>query len=106
MEVTSGPLEWDLSEDRDILAQFLKTRTGSRLIPKLAEACPLLHDGAKENVNQILIRSGEARGFQRALSMILSLATPEPEGGNEPVATGYPPLNDDAAWGDGKKLTE
>ncbi len=103
MEITSSPLEWDEAEDREVLAQFLRTRTGQRLIPKIAESCPALLGGG--DTNPILIRSGELRGFQLALKTILELSVgvPTPEAPKTPGQ--YAALDDDAAWGDGQKLS-
>lgn len=101
MEISALPAEWDVSEDRDILIQFLKTRTGTRLLPKMVESCPALL--ASGDTNAIMIRNGEVIGFQKAIQALigLTLAEPEPEASR---ATGLPDLEDDAAWNDGKKL--
>lgn len=102
MEITNSPVEWDLQEDREIWSQFLRTRTGSRLIPKLAESCPgLLYKG---DVNEILIRNGEVRGVQWAISVLLGLAIPEPAAPDDGAAENYPDLLDDSKWKDGHKL--
>lgn len=99
MEITNQPLEWD-SEDVQAFSHFLGTRTGSRLLPKVAEMVPaLLHKG---DVNEILIRSGVVLGAQEMMRNILALAVPEvapvPE---NPI---YPSLDDDKSWNDGKKI--
>lgn len=100
MEVTTTPVEWDLQEDREIWAQFLKTRTGQRIIPKILENVPsLLTKGAD---NEIFIRSGEVRGWQASVTSLLSLAVVEPEDKPSSVST-HPDLLDDSQW-DGPKL--
>lgn len=92
-------LSWS-SEDVDIFRQFLSTKTGAKLAPKLAEiSVPTLFEGGE--VNRILIRSGEVRGVQLVLSNIYSLAYPPPAAPVETAA--YPDLNDDSAW-EGDKL--
>lgn len=102
MEITNDSPEWDVSEDREILSQFLKTRTGQRLLPKILESMPvLLSEG---EINKILIRSGEVIGWGAAVKTLLALSIPEPKP-PEQNDTEYPPLTDDKAWGDGKQLT-
>jgi hypothetical protein len=102
MEVSSVPVEWDPSEDREIWFQFLQTKTGRRLIPKVLESCPsLLGHG---DTNAILIRSGELRGVQLIVQSLLALSVPEPKVESETPAVEYPPLDDDSRWPDGQKL--
>lgn len=98
MELSNSPLEFD-SEDSALFREFLKTRSGERLIPKLLESIPTLL--ASGDVNAILIRSGEVRGFQEAARTLLALAYPGPT----PVkpANEWPSLEDDLAWADGQK---
>lgn len=102
MIVDAPAPEWDEVEDRELLAQFLQTRTGQRLVPKVVESVPALLDGG--NVNEILIRSGEVRGWQAALRTLLSLAVIEKQAPQEPVNPSYPAPDDDAAWNDGQKV--
>lgn len=100
MEISANPSDWT-SVDSENLSKFLDTDTGKRLLPKIAEAAPLLHDGGE--VNRILIRTGELRGFQTVLREILSLAHPAP-----PVQQSngeYPNLFDDKGW-EGPKLSD
>lgn len=92
-------LDWS-SEDTDNLRKFLTTRSGSRLLPKLAESAPILF--SEGDVNKILIRTGELRGFQSALREIMTLANPPPE--VKPTPGDYPDLLDDDAWQDGQKI--
>lgn len=102
MDLTSDSLPWD-STDVAIWRQFLDTRTGTRLIPKLLESVPALLSGG--DVNAILIRSGDVRGFSSAARILLSLTQESPVA---PVAapTNYAALEDDGAWNDGQKLTQ
>lgn len=99
MEITNQALEWD-SEDIQSLSHFLGTRTGARLLPKVAELIPALL--RKGDVNEILIRSGEVLGAQEAIRAILVLATHEPAPVQE--QRDYPDLTDDKQWADGKKI--
>jgi len=101
MDLTSDSLPWD-STDIVLWRQFLDTRTGARLIPKLLESVPaLLHGG---DVNAILIRSGDVRGFSAAARILLSMAQ-EPPATPAVAPTNYAALEDDAAWSDGQTLT-
>jgi|KBSSwiStaDraftv2_1062776.scaffolds.fasta_scaffold288010_2 hypothetical protein len=100
MSSPSELLEWN-SEDESIFRQFIETRTGAKLCPRLAELAPTLLDGA--HANKTLVRNGELRGYQFALQNILFLAYPPPPPVKETAA--YPPLEDDDAW-DGEKLNE
>jgi hypothetical protein len=100
MEIVAGILDWTLV-DEERWAKWLQTETGKRLLPRLAESTPMLL--ASGDVNAILIRSGEVRGFQAVLSQLLAMshATPEKQTSNSQA---YPPLEDDTAWNDGQKL--
>jgi hypothetical protein len=102
MEVTGGLVEWDEVEDREIWNQFLNTRTGKRLIPKVLESCPVLLGSG--DTNAILIRNGEVRGVQSVIQSLLALSVPEPKSSVTDAIAEYPPLEDDSAWADGKKL--
>lgn len=100
MEITHEGLDWS---DDDVLnlRAFLKTRTGTRMLPKMLEMLPvLLGDG---EINKILIRTGEVRGFQDAARQILALAYPPNELPKEQPKN-YPDLTDDSAWSDGMKI--
>lgn len=102
MEIANDGLEFD-SIDRFAWKQFLATRAGLRLIPKVAESLPSLL--RKGETNDLLIRSGEVIGFQLVLQTLLSLAEPPAE--QAPLAPSpYPNLLDDAAWNDGQTLTK
>ena len=99
MEIQNGPLEFT-SDDAILWRAFLRTQAGERLIPKLLESIPLLL--AKGDVNEILIRNGEVRGFQAAAQNLLSLAFPAPEIPER--VSEYPDPADDKAWNDGQKI--
>jgi len=100
MEVTNDPLEFT-SEDVNNWRAFLRTQTGTRLIPKLLEAAPILL--SKGDTNEVLIRNGEMIGYQNATRNLLALANPLPEVKSEGSA--YPDPTNDAAWNDNQKLT-
>ncbi len=100
MEIQESPLPWD-SEDRRILAEFFKSDTGLRLLPKLAEQIPPLLDGGETNA--ILIRNGVVKGVQLTMQEFLALARSEPKA-PQPETAAYPPLTDDAQWNDGAKI--
>jgi len=100
MEIVNEQMPWD-SQDTAIFAGFLNTVTGKRIVGKVMESAPVLMSGG--DINSILIRSGELRGFSDAIRSLLSLqAVVAP-----PVAdvTNYPSPEDDSAWGDGNVLT-
>jgi hypothetical protein len=99
MEPQSPLSEWN-SEDTQILRQFLETRTGGKLLPRLAESAPTLFEAG--DTNKVLIRNGMLIGFQTALREIFVLAYPPPDPKKE--VTDYPSLGDDDAWKDGQKL--
>lgn len=99
MEISQDQLPFD-SEDVQLWSAFLNTVTGRRLIPKLMENAPTLLDGG--DINKILIRSGELRGFSEAVRSLLSLQTVLPE--TKPDPTAYPPLDNDAAWADNQTM--
>lgn len=101
MDNPESLLTWH-DEDIGILRQFLKTRTGEKFLPKLAESAPTLLDGG--HANKTLVRNGELRGYQAALREIYLLAYPPAEPKPDPSA--YPALEDDSAWNDGEKLNQ
>lgn len=102
MEISNRELEFD-SIDRFGLKTFLATRAGTRLVPKIFECCPVLL--SKGEINEILIKTGEVRGFAMAIQALLSLAEPPPKEA-PPERTAYPPLDADDQWNDGQSLTE
>lgn len=96
-EVTTESLPWS-SNDEFNWNSFLQTETGKRLIPKLAERLPALLDGG--DVNRILIRSGDNRGFQQAIIGLLELSHSMPA---PPISEfSHPDLEDDSKWSDGQ----
>lgn len=100
MEITNAPLAWTETDERH-WSSFLDTETGKRLIPKLLEATPvLLGDGSR---NAILIRNGEVRGMQIAVTTLLALSHAQERLATPQLA--YPPPEDDSHWDDGQKLT-
>jgi hypothetical protein len=101
MEILANPNDW-IANDSENLAAFLNTETGKRLIPKLAEGIPTLLEGG--DTNNILIRSGEVRAWNKTIETLLTLAHPEPPA--NPLSTEYPSLDDDQAWADGQKLND
>lgn len=98
MSVTREALDWS-SEDVEHFRAFLESKTGTRLVPKLAEHAPLLLGGGE--ANDIITRAGELRGFQSALHALLSLTEIPPT----PQTTSdlFPSLDDDAAWKNDEK---
>lgn len=99
MEITNQTLEWD-SDDATLLRQFLTTRAGTRLLPKVVEQAPtLITEG---ETNKILCRTGLVSGVGEAIRIILALANPVPEA--QEAATDLPSLDDDSKWNDGQKL--
>jgi hypothetical protein len=94
MQITNASLEWS-PEDCQIWERFLRTQTGSRLLPKLAEiAAPKLLRGGE--TNDILIRNGELLGFNAAIQTLLDLQIPEKK--EEPSTGNYVSLEDDSKW--------
>lgn len=76
--------------------EFLNTETGRRVVSKALEAVPALL--ASGNTNDILIRSGEVRGWAAAAQSLLSLAAPLPKPPESDDR--FPHLEDDAKWSD------
>lgn len=101
-EITNEGLPWS-ADDEAIWNIFLKSNTGARLIPKLAERVPALLGSG--DANSILIRSGEVRGFQIAISAMLEL-THSPPLSVKSEASNYPALDDDKQWNDGQEITQ
>jgi hypothetical protein len=101
MEILALPSDWTHT-DADNLSKFLDTETGKRFIPTIADRVPPLLDKGADN--EILIRSGEVRGFQNVVRVIVDLAHPAPPP-TSPQSE-YPDLENDKAWPDGRKLGE
>lgn len=99
MEISNSPIEFT-SDDAQLWRAFLRTQAGERLIPKLLEAIPPLLGGGE--TNNVLIRSGEVRGFQSAAQTLLSLAFPQAD--IPRTVMEYPDLMDDKAFNDGQTL--
>lgn len=97
MTLDTGTTEWDDVVDRDLWKQFLRTTTGKRLLSKALDTQPPLL--AKGDINEILIRSGEVRGWSAAFSTLVALAIPEAKA-TVAEPENYPALTDDAAWED------
>jgi hypothetical protein len=91
--IVSSPDEWT-SIDAEKLASFLGSETGRRLLVKLADQIPQLHEAG--HVNKILIRSGEVRGQTALIQFFQSLAHPSVP--LEAPVGNYPPLELDSAW--------
>lgn len=100
MEILARPSDWT-QFDAENLARFLETDTGKRLIPKLVENVPTLHEGGE--TNRILIRCGEVRAFNQMVEALLLLA--HPPAPTPPPVSEYPAPENDAAWNDGQKLS-
>lgn len=58
----------------------------------------------KGELNEILIRSGEVRGWGACASYLLGLAEVEPDPVPDNSSVSYPPLDDDTQWTDGQNL--
>lgn len=86
-----------------ILAQFLATPTGSAFIANLGMRRPSLQPGNFDLTTRA-IAGAEVAGFERCFSTISMLASVTEEK-PEPINENYPSLDDDSAWGDGKKQT-
>lgn len=88
------------SDDRVALRNFLGTRAGQRLFPRVAAECPQLK--LEGETNALLTRTGEVSGFMKALNAISSLTVEE----SKPVldSATYPAPEDDSAWNDSRKL--
>lgn len=101
MEIVADRLAWT-QFDEENWNRFLETDTGKRVIPKILEVTPgLLASG---DTNAILIRSGEHRGIQLAISQLLGMAHSTPDVKTEVANEAYPPLTQDSAWNDGQLL--
>lgn len=92
-EITTELLPWS-SDDEAHWNSFLLTDTGKKLIPKFVENIPPLL--TKGDINGILIRSGEVRGFQLAVSALLELTHSPPLPVKNPE--NYPDPEDDTKW--------
>jgi hypothetical protein len=103
MEIVADRLDWT-QFDEEKWNNFLLTETGKRLIPKVLETTPPLLAGG--DTNAILIRAGEHRGIQLAISQLISMAHSTPQVKTEVVSDSYPALDDDKKWNDGLKFED
>jgi hypothetical protein len=103
MEIVAEQLDWTII-DIENWNRFLNTETGRRLIPKVLEATPALL--ATGDTNAILIRSGEHRGIQLAITQLIGLTHAMPEVKTELANDSYPALENDAAFNDGLKFED
>jgi len=103
MEIVADRLDWTQFDEQK-WRDFLDTETGKRVIPKLLESVPGLLPGG--DTNAIMIRSGEHRGLQLAVSKLIEMSHSDPESKPDVISEGYPPLEDDAKWNDGFKISE
>lgn len=101
IEIVANPSDW-LHTDQERWAAFLDTETGKRLLPHLAESAPQLLP--KGDINEILIRTGEVRGYQNVLRDLILAAHPTAKVTPQTTSE-YPSLTDDSKWNDGEKLT-
>lgn len=99
--ITDEGLPWT-TEDESRWNNFLRGTTGGRLLPKLMESAPILL--GKGETNEIMIRSGEFRGFSLAVKILLDMTHSAPV--TPPSTTMYPSLDDDSQWKDGPKLND
>jgi hypothetical protein len=93
----STTTEWT-SEDMSVFRQFLQTRTGSKLLPKLLENTPIPLKSGTEL--EILIRSGELAAWRDVALAFVALANPVPEVDEDIHRQNYPDLDDDSKWKD------
>lgn len=95
-DVLTGTPDWDEVIDRDAWRAFLRSTAGQRLFAKALDSQPgLLASG---DVNAILIRSGEVRGWSAVISTLISLSLSEPKPADNAPPESYPDLTDDEAW--------
>ena len=98
MDITPDAIPWT-SDDEANWREFLHTKTGSKLIPKLLEATPGLLPGG--GTNEVLIRSGEVRGINLIAREMLSLTHAKPVAPTH--IENFPDLDDDSKWPEEKK---
>lgn len=92
---TAKTTEWT-SDDAIALRTFLETVTGQRALVHVGEGCPELLGGG--DINSILIRSGEVKGWSASLVSLISLTVETPQT-SPPEKSSYPDLDDESAWG-------
>lgn len=92
---TEKTAEWT-SDDAIALRNFLESVSGQRALIHLAEGCPeLLGCG---DINSILIRSGEVKGWSAVLKLFLSLTVEVPQTLPERKSDTHPDLDDDSKF--------
>jgi hypothetical protein len=82
-----------------VLRQFLESPEGRDALALLASFRPALLDGAHQV--KTLVRSGEVKGYELAITTLLSMVTPEFEKSlHKPkeLEQSYPDLDDDTKW--------
>lgn len=88
------PPEWT-SDHAKTLRDFLHSDTGRLALDWVEHNSPTLLDGS--DVNRTLVSCGEARGFTRAVSELISLTYEKPVSTTTP-APEFPDLDDDKQW--------
>ena len=90
---TAKPVEWT-SEHAVQLREALNSELFTLAISHVVAERPELLDGA--DVNKTLVRNGEVKGFDAALTSLFTLTHTQPvEAVASPI---YPPLDDDRHW--------
>jgi hypothetical protein len=97
---TKSETPWE-SINAAALREFLESTTGQRALMHLSDQVPPLLDGG--DVNRTLVRSGEVKGWNTALTALLNLTIEQPA--PVKISETYPSLDDDSSWEDGKTPT-
>lgn len=92
LPTTSIPV-WD-SNDASILREFLTSDTFKKALRLVLEDRPELLDGG--DVNRTLVRNGEAKGFDAAITAIFRLTFEQPKA--QTPSQNYPDVDDESAW--------
>jgi len=85
--------QWD-SNDAKLLRELLTSDTFQKALRIILEDRPQLMDGT--NVNCTLVRNGEVKGFDAALTSIFALTFEQPK--PQITSENYPSLDDNSAW--------
>ena len=85
---------WD-SNDAKLLRDTLTGDNFQKALRLILEERPELLDGG--DVNRTLVRNGEVKGFDAALTAIFKLTFEQPKA--QIASQTYPDLDDDRAWG-------
>jgi hypothetical protein len=91
--ILSEPKDWT-SDNRKQLQVFLESDTGQLALAWLASRAPELLDGTC--VNRTLVASGCVKGYNKALTELVSLTREQPTEVLPPLE--YPDLDDDSKW--------